>query len=502
MVLRDALLQQASPAAPVSTTRVAIQCLEDRFYFGVLAAAAMHLRQTHGAKTELVIVRSISGAVGHGWQQALARSALFSLLISAQWVRAFKGIAHSVAYRSRSLAHPFSDALDWLRSHALWQREKTSPDISALQVLGVPVGDLIIDSYLRFRPAPRFNAADPFLRQLIWQAHRDVRTGRRYFRAHKPSAYLTSYSTYIEHGIATRVALQEGVRVFSFGNFQQFGKELTLSDWYHTPDTSLYRSKFEALDRQEERLAQADVQLSLRLSGGIDQATSYMRVSAYAAPAKHMPDVAGAVVLFLHDFYDSPHVYPELVFPDFWAWACFTIETLAQAGQKFFVKPHPNQISLSGEALKELTAKYPGLALLPTNVTNVQLADSGMLCGVTMYGTVAHELAYLGVPTIACARHTHHSFEFCRTARTIEQYRRHLLSASEKPTSREELRRQSLAFYYMHNLHGEPEELALRASVTGFWKACTALDTTDAALTEQFHVLRESAFKAMTEQLS
>ena len=502
LVIREALKGVQAASLRGSAFTVAVQCLEDPFYFGLFGAICQRLRNTAGAVAELVVVRSISGAVGTGWQQRLGRFSVVGLVVSAQWIRAFRGVIDRVAYRSLSLAHPLADLLDWLRSYRIWRSLKGSTDITGLEVLGVPTGDLLNDSYLRFRPAPRFDSTDWFVIRLIWQAHRDVRRARKYFSSRRPHVYLTSYATYLEHGIPARVALQEGVRVYSFGNFVQIGKELSLSDWFHTPDTSSYRATFESLENKAERLALAEQQLNLRLSGEIDTATSYMRVSAYSPTSEPLPDVAAAVIVFLHDFYDSPHVYQDLVFPDFWSWACFTIDTLQSAGIKFYAKPHPNQVSRSSEALEELAKRYPGLPLLSERITNVQLAAAGILCGVTVYGSVSHELAYLSVPTIACARHPHHAFDFCRTARTVEQYRRYLLTPEQVPLTKEEMRRQALAFYYMHNLHGDAEVLSLRQRFVSFWKTCNTSTVSDAVLTQSFQELCDSPpFMAHIERI-
>jgi hypothetical protein len=502
-VIRNKLVASASTEAiSRSDTVIAVQCVEDPFYFGLFSALCLQLRAASGADCELVVTRSVSGAVGAGWTHWLARSSLLGSIISAQWIRAFRTVTDRVAFRSQSLSHPVGDLADWFRSRAVWRRERHKADLASLRILDVPVGDLITDTYLRFRPAPRIDLHDPFVPWLIWQTHRDIRRARAYFRTRKPKLYLTSYSTYTEHGVAVRVALQEGVPVRSFGNFVQFGRELTLSDWFHTPDTSRYRATFQALDRQEERLLEAEQHLRNRLAGEIDTATSYMKVSAYAAGSEPLPDVAGAVVVFLHDFYDSPHVYDGLVFHDFWAWTCFTIDALRRTVRRFWLKPHPNQISLSGEVLKDLRAKYPDLSMLSPRITNVQLADAGILCGVTVYGTVGHELAYLGVPTIACAKHPHHSFDFCRTAHTVEEYGRYLQTAEELPVTREEMRRQALQFYYMHNLYGGPEALALRNRYAAFWKACNTPDTSSTTLLERFSELRDSkALQTFATQL-
>jgi hypothetical protein len=228
---------------------------------------------------------------------------------------------------------------------------------------------------------------------------------------------------------------------------------------------------FSALPNKEGMREQARVSLQGRLAGKIDAATSYMKVSAYARKADLQQEVRGAVVIFLHDFYDSPHVYDELVFPDFWSWICFTIETLRAAGIPFFVKPHPNQIALSSKAIDDLRRAYPDLRLLPMETSNVQLADAGLLCGVTVYGTVAHELAFMGIPTIACARHPHHAFAFCRTARSRDEYADFLRDPGFMPLPAAEMRAQALEFYYMHNLFGEEPQLKLRESFVAAWKA-------------------------------
>jgi hypothetical protein len=64
---------------------------------------------------------------------------------------------------------------------------------------------------------------------------------------------------------------------------------------------------------------------------------SYMRSTAYGKPADEVPMASKTpVVIFLHDFYDSPHIYHDLVFNDFWEWVCFTIETSRSSGIALF----------------------------------------------------------------------------------------------------------------------------------------------------------------------
>ncbi len=454
---------------------VLVQCVEDLYCFSMFGQIVSSLREKQAVRVEQFVLRSLRVGEAKSILSFIVSRLFINPLHSFKWVRLYNSFCDVVGYRSTSL-RPFKDVIDISRAWKCWRNLTDKDSLISLQMDGIAVGDLINDSFLRFKPAPTVDLKDAYLLVLIWQAYRDVRRAKAYFERTKPKLYLTSYSTYIQHGIPVRVALQNGVRVFSFGNYQEFTKELTLQDWVHTKNPDGYATEFLKLDHQEERLALAETALSTRLSGGVDSATAYMKKSAYAESGDPVPDVRGAVVIFLHDFYDSPHVYREMVFPDFWEWVCFTIETLSSANIPFLIKPHPNQISLSDNVLSELKQRYPGLSMISSGITNKQLAEAGMCCAVTVYGTVAHEMAFLGVPTIACAYHPHVSFDFCRTAESKDEYANLLREATRFQFDKAAMHRQSLAFYYMHNLNSDEETKSLRDAAMAFRMACEKAD--------------------------
>jgi hypothetical protein len=345
--------------------------------------------------------------------------------------------------------------------------------------------------------------ADPFLARLLTQMLRDVALAQAWFASARPALYLSSYSTYIEHGVAVRVALARGIPVRVFGNLVTFGKRLSTNDPFHATNGDPYRDIAESLAEPGPALEKARELLEGRLGGKIDHATSYMRQSAYAPSSEPVPDgVRGAVVVFLHDFFDSPHIYADLVFDDFWQWICCTIHTLTEASIPFFLKPHPNQIAASVAVLDQLRAQFPALRLLSTRITNRQLVEAGMGAGVTVYGTVGHELAYLGVPVICCARHPHHAFDFCRTAHSVAEYQAMLRQPFELPLSRELMRQQALQFYYAHNLHGTTEALSLRTRFGELFKVGNDASAPPDALARSLEALRaEPAWPVFVQEL-
>lgn len=465
------LKAEGIPVQPGPFRTVAIEGVEAHYFYGLFTALAGGLARRTAIRTDLLLTRSVDVIPGATLKAFIWRMFPIAYLMTLPWIRAYRVRVDRVGYRSVSWGQPLTDTVAQFQAWQQWRNLKSVRQLETMTVDGILVGDLIIDSYLRYRPAVTVEIADWYMLQIVWQACREVKRSRRYFRRVAPSLYLTSYSTYVQHGVPARVAMAVGIPVFSFGNLQQLGKRLSIDDPYHTKNPTRYRTDFAMRPDREALLDQARTQLETRLSGGIDAATAYMTVSAYKTATEECPDVMGAVVLFLHDFYDSPHVYPDLLFPDFWTWVCHTITVLQQTGLRFLIKPHPNQIALSSTVIPDLLAKFPGAALIPAAITNKQLAEGGMTVAVTVYGTVAHEMAYLGIPSIACARHPHVAFDFCYTAKNLAEYDALLKQAGslhfEDPAA---MRHQVLEFYAMHNLELSAEEQQTRSALTEFFR--------------------------------
>lgn len=472
---------------------VVVEGIADPLFVGLFGSLLLDLRALASINVDVLWVHSISNSVGCGFFSSIQRSFFCSFLRFLRWRRVYGVFVDRVAYLSSSPLG-FSEELDiFRRAYSIFMKHKAGPSYGDLRIDGVLVGDLIIDSYLRFKPSPRFDSSDPFLLRIIRQALRDIRKSSRYFSERRPAVYLTCYSTYIEHGIPVRVALLNGISVKSFSAPLNFAKPLTNADFYHSSNCDKYRSQFRRLDRQTDRLSEAEAGLRERFSGVIDPGIGYMRRTAYGLESSPLPDVAGSVVIFLHDFYDSPHIYQRFIFDDFWAWLTTSVEILEEVGIKFFVKPHPNQGKGSEHALRDLLSEYPSLRVLPSTTSNAVLASSGISCGVTAYGTVSHELAYFGIPSICCAKGPHYTYDFCRTATSVKEYQRLLANPFDKLISADEMRRQALEFYYMHNLNFSPGELSFRGKIASYY-AISGLPLADQCFVEGIDLLRSLPF--------
>ena len=443
--------------------RILVQCVEDEFYFTVFGTIINELNKNKNIYVEQYVVRSFSVGTSLSFIQ-LMKSFLFNnRLRDSKWMKLYEAYCDGVAYRNDS--SKFGIAIDsFFRSYQVYKNIKSKEDLLVLSIENIDVGDLIYDTYLRFKPAPTVNINSIYLLFIIWKAHQNIATIKNYFETSKPSILLTSYTTYVQHGLTVRIALDYGTEVYSFGNYQSFSKRLSKKDFYHTANFRNYHQDFLKFSNKLERLKLSRVALENRLSGHVDMATAYMKESAYKVNSEKVSDVKGSIVIFLHDFFDSPHVYGEMVFPDFLEWIEFTIERLEQNNITYFLKPHPNQIGDSKKVIERLKIKYPKAQFISPKITNRQLVGAGMKVGVSVYGTVAHELVYMGLPVILCGENPHSSYTFCYEAKTKEAYGS-LLENYQTLELVESAKEEVESFYYMHNANKSEEMKALLKSV-------------------------------------
>jgi hypothetical protein len=356
---------------------------------------------------------------------------------------------------------PWKEIAYLLRARQIFNGLQSKEQLAALAVDGIRIGDLVIDAYLRFRPSPELNLRDRYLVSVLRQAVKDLDSCRAYFEKTKPSLYLTTHATYIQHGVPARVAVSMGIATWALGNAQEYGTRLSSDHLVQTRRNLNYSRDFAKLKQHEALIGEAAQALGGRLSGVADTVTSFQK-SAYEVRTQDVPDVRGAAVVFLHDFYDSPHIYRWMIFHDFWEWTCVTIETLLETGLPFVVKPHPSQRAESLGDLERLAQKYPGVRIISSDISNRQLVDGGMACAITVYGSVAAEMAFMGIPSIACGDNPHASFDAFALATSRAQYLELLRDFPNLSYNAATLREQACAFYYMHNLSDGAEALELR----------------------------------------
>lgn len=456
---------------------ILVQCVEDYYYFSLFGQIITDLREESDVRVEQYVLRNFSVGSHFSIGRFIKTKLLANRWTDRKWTNLYEAYCNQVAFSNEQSLGFYKDSGLFFKARKIAKSIQSKEELLALTCDGLLIGDLIYDTYLRFKPAPTVDINDFYLVVVIWKALRNVKIAKQYFKNNRPKAVLQSYSTYIQHGITARVALEFGMNVYTFGNYQSLVKKLNKDDYSHVKLTSHYKLAFDAFDNKDARRLEAERGLKNRLSGRIDLATSYMKESAYKVLESKLPKLTDGVVIFLHDFYDSPHIYESMIFPDFLEWVEFTINELEKNRVVYYLKPHPNQLPESGLVVKKLCEKHEHIKLLSPKITNKQLVAAGMKLGITLYGTVAHELVYMGIPVITCGDNPHSSYNFCFEAKSKKQYSSMLKEIDSLVLSNvEQVKKEVESFYYMHNLNITEEEQLLLENMAELRNICKDLD--------------------------
>jgi len=429
--------------------RIGMELTEDKFFNVVFKIILLHISKIKRIELSILSGHTISRGIGQNLKSKINRSSVLYILTIKKIkeiymcfdicdVRRFKKIGVSII-------HPEANDLYGKFING-----------GVLEYRNISIGDLVIDTYLRYKPSAHFDKNDKFAFEIVNQALSDVDDSISFFSENKITHYLTSYTTYIQHGIPVRVALKLGLNVFAFG--ERFGKKLTHNDWSHVASGSDYKLREKTLKNNKDKLIIAESLLNNRMLGIKDDALNYLKNNVKIMDSNTKLE-AGSVVIFLHDFFDSPHIYNNIIYQDFSVWLSETINILNKKKIKFYLKEHPNQIEDSENYVKYLKNKNPEYEWLDKSTSNRSIAQNAIRYAITVYGTVAHEMAFMGIPTICCADNPHHAYNFVYQARDSKHYEQLIETLDRNMIDPDQLRSEAISFYYMHNINPDEDDL-------------------------------------------
>ena len=329
---------------------------------------------------------------------------------------------------------------------------------------GINVGELIYDTYLRFRAKPSIDLNDNCLNDLVEYSFELSQKWDNFLNRNKIDTLLIPYTAYFHWGIPSKLAVKNNVQTLTFGSLGYILQKTTYQHPYHSKNYNNYRLIFEKLTYKPEKLKLAEQYLNNRLDGVIDNSISYMKKSSFEED-KNSESIAlineNCAVIFLHCFFDSPHIYGSALFPDFYEWIQHLLDTAAKVpNTDFIVKPHPNGLPENDLIVSELEKKYKyfkNIKFISKEVSNKQLIAMKPKAIFTVYGTVAHEFAFLGIPVIASGKNPHSKYDFIYEPKSIDELDKLIHEVGVYGLPSNYFRDDILEFYYMHYLYFSKE---------------------------------------------
>ena len=226
---------------------------------------------------------------------------------------------------------------------------------------------------------------------------------------------LVSHENYIYYAVPSQILLKNRKEIH-FINANCYVKADRL--FYQFEQFRYYKKTFDRLPHslQYEMRLQARSRIKRRLNGELKVDMDYQSLSAYHN--KRFDRVIKErsktnILLALHCFIDNPHSYEKLPYVDFYSWASDLLDELSNRSNcKIYLKVHRDAPDITKKTALELSNKYKNTVLVNEQISLHQLIEEGLTVAITGYGSIAHELPYLGIPVVSCFYNPHIAFKF------------------------------------------------------------------------------------------
>ncbi len=302
-------------------------------------------------------------------------------------------------------------------------------DVLKIKIKNLSVGDLIYDTYLRFRAEKTIDTKDAYFEKLLYISEIIIKDLSNFFARKKISYYFTTFSSYIHHGIPCRFFLDKKINVYSYGSIHSYAKKLSIKDPLHNDNFLILKKNFSKLKNKKTKIKQAKKEIIKKFSGKNEISGSYLNENnAYKKKLKFINKSGINGVLFLHDFFDAPHDRGfKHIFADHYLWADFTMNCINKYNLKIAVKPHPNQIDENIKIIKILKKKYPTIKWIDSNINNLDLIKK-INFGVSINGSILYELAFFNKIGISASVNPTSSFKIFKDPKNIKEYKFFLMN--------------------------------------------------------------------------
>lgn len=299
---------------------------------------------------------------------------------------------------------------------------KNKKKLVSYKYKNLKIGDLIYDTYLRTTVTPTVDLQNKYLLKLFINAHIYLDEIENFFNQNKVKVVIVSHHVYIQYGLLARYALKKNIPTIQI-HYLKFGQQnfnLVQLDKFCLKDYPYYsyRKVFSKLEKNKKNnfLNTGKKLIKNRVSGIKDYTSIYMSKSTFALSKIKLNKIdkkQKKIVIFSHNFYDSPHRHRFMTFPDFYEYLMYFAKLSKRFNKyQWIIKPHPNDTASSDHIFKEISDKFPNIKILNNQTSNVEILKLKPSLIITNHSTAGHEFAYLKIPVLNTGDNIHINYKF------------------------------------------------------------------------------------------
>ncbi len=360
------------------------------------------------------------------------RSNIFHYLLKKKWKKLYSKLNIQEFYDYRSLKNMISNnEIQKIEKETkdIYKKINRKEDILKIKIDNLHVGDLIYDTYIRFRNEATVDLNDKFIYEIIKRSGIFIKSFKNLIQSKKIKDLYFPYSSYVVHGIPSRLAIKLNKHVYTDGNYQ-YNKKLSKSDLRHVENVNNLKKIFRNLKQKSKKktIAKKLIQ-NFFYSKNIKSTKAlynYMNSNSYNSKydLKNI-DSKYEIVIFLPNFFESQREWGKIIFNDFYEWIIFTLNYFQKMNVKVALKPHPNIFSLHPEnkkIIEILKNKYKNFIWIDPKYPNKEIFKKIKLA-ISPWGSVLWELAYFNIASISIGDNPGKQYNLSLNPRNILEYK-------------------------------------------------------------------------------
>jgi hypothetical protein len=333
---------------------------------------------------------------------------------------------------------------------------KTLKDFENLTVEGIAIGDIFYDHYLRKFSRHTIDLSDsnlvPEMKNFIFF----TKKFKEICKSYEVRAILVSHTAY-RWAIPARIGVEYDLDVYQITGESAY--KISKQRPFAYTDYLDYPLMFQELSIKErqEALDAAEMRLKSRLGGEIGIDMPYSFKSAYQPSAFYADRVLSdsnkiKVLIAIHDFYDSPHPFGWNLHEDIYEWLCELKRISLGVEFEWYIKTHPEIVGEGKKIIEEFVVGAENFTIIPPETSHLQLIREGITCALTVFGTIASEYPYLGIPVInASINNPHIKYSFSISPKSRSEYLDVITNLDKIKVDIK--KNEILEYYFMHNLY-------------------------------------------------
>ncbi len=337
---------------------------------------------------------------------------------------------------------------------------KTKTDVLNYEIEGAKIGVDIYESYLREYNKATLDLADPRFNFILKCGISLFYFWNNYFSENSVRGLVVSHDNYIWMNIGCKVAYKFKIPVYLPNPRSMTFAQEPFSVYKYFKDLPELFSKLTNRERLDA-IKIAREQYGKRFSGEIGVDMYYSTASSFGKVEnrKYLKESnAVKVLIATHCFYDNPHAYEMLPFPDFYEWLNFLGGVSNETNYDWYIKVHPDPLPGTLDIVERIVGKYPRIKTIPYNVSHHQLINEGIDFVLTCYGTIGEEYPYFGKQVINTGYNPRIAYKKLNWhAETIKEYKEMLFNLKDLhlEIDQDEL----MEFYYMNHYFNWSDDL-------------------------------------------